>query len=506
MGQKIITDQDFWMCTMGAIPAQLQGSREGTKNAAGHIFITKKDKCTTHWFDFGCTQYMYIIALAAVGLALLAVAIAAATVATGGLALVAIGAVAGAVGGTIAAVRGALVCGQGVHDKRTWSDSKGDMVSQEVDCITGDHTMTCSAAGGLISYAPNIKTWLGAFAMAAINYTKEILTCAFIGAGAATVGGLFGIGSMAGTTAGISISLPTLGSVASNILASFGIGQGMTGAAIAIGSRLIFGGNTAANNYAKGNENVGNSFLEGAVPEYEFFKRIKEKGFSGLQATDALILLEFVNIKFDPPKIKNSTNLDVNNPKKSTKFEPKAPKLKPKPDPKTGKKKGKAYEDGDKPDLELVVELEAKRLIATQSGSKNGPCLAGVYDPVTKKIFFGQNFQISKKHGRDAYDEFVKNAHDIIKNRIKQRKLDIKNGVATPGPKDGKPGAHAEIVALDKAIKARELKTGKKVTEADLDSFDLHNRTLNKSSEPRPMVRCSNCGFITDGVNTCGHN
>ena len=31
MGHKIITEKDFWMCSSGAMPAQLQGTRKSNK-------------------------------------------------------------------------------------------------------------------------------------------------------------------------------------------------------------------------------------------------------------------------------------------------------------------------------------------------------------------------------------------------------------------------------------------------------------------------------------------
>lgn len=57
--------------------------------------------------------------------------------------------------------------------------------------------------------------------------------------------------------------------------------------------------------------------------------------------------------------------------------------------------------------------------------------------------------------------------------------------------------------ALNEAIKAREKATGQPVTEADLGSFDLHNRHMPSNT---PFKRCPHCGAITDGVNTVGHN
>src|SRR5262249_59867453 len=85
MGNKIITEKDFWICTGGTTPAQLQTTQLTTKKESGHKYITVADTATSSWIDFGCKKLMWIMAiLAAVGVVLV--------VATGG----------GGVGGPVA--------------------------------------------------------------------------------------------------------------------------------------------------------------------------------------------------------------------------------------------------------------------------------------------------------------------------------------------------------------------------------------------------------------------
>ena len=148
------------------------------------------------------------------------------------------------------------------------------------------------------------------------------------------------------------LAWPTLRSVGSNILTSFGIGGGWTGAGIALGSRGIFGAESAAQTYAtdavdeNGNPiSVTDSFAKGALPEYELASRLHEKGLSGLQWSDAMFLLYFLNLKTDPP----ATYRDKNGKLRNTKNNPRGQK----PgsiakDPRKTKSggKGKAYEDG----------------------------------------------------------------------------------------------------------------------------------------------------------------
>jgi hypothetical protein len=145
---------------------------------------------------------------------------------------------------------------------------------------------------------------------------------------------------------------------------------------------------------------------------------------------------------------------------------------------------------------------KAKQGIPGFSNKKNGPCLSGVYDPKTKKTFFGQNFEKNVK-GNKEYADFVENAHPIIKERIKAQQKLIDEG-KMPAEVDKRAGAHSEVRALDEAIKAREAQTGKPVTEKDLGSFDLHNRHMPSNT---PFNRCPNCSNITNGANTIGgHN
>lgn len=319
MGHKIITEEDFWICSSGAMPSPFQGTRTSNKTLDGKVYITVEDTSTISWIDFGCKKYMLLMAIVAALVVVVAVAVGVITVATGGAGLILLGAIAGVAGGVIGAVVGGMLCGHKMGPARKWLDSKSDFISTGSKTITGAHTMECKA-GGIIQYAPNIKTWLGAISYGALSYTSELIKCAFAGAAVGTAGSLLGVGSVTvagsgGTLAtGFSLSRasmqlawPTLRSVGSNFLTSFGYGGGIKVAGIALGSRGIFGAESAANTYAtdavdeNGNPiSVVDSFAKGALPEYEFGSRIATQGISGLQWSDALIALYFLNLKVDP--------------------------------------------------------------------------------------------------------------------------------------------------------------------------------------------------------------
>ncbi|NJM79744.1 MAG: hypothetical protein HC854_09175 [Flavobacterium sp.] len=198
MGNKIITEKDFWMCTSGAAPAQLQGTRLSTKKKTGEVYITVEDKATSSWIDFGCTKMMLLMALAAAAV----VVIAALTVATGGAALIAMGAIAGLAGAAYGAVLGTMLCGHMVAGKRIWSGKKSNFISQGTETITGDHNMTCPV-GGKITFQPQIKNWSQALALAGANYTGKLMEGMMAGAAVGMGGAILSGGAGAFATGGM---------------------------------------------------------------------------------------------------------------------------------------------------------------------------------------------------------------------------------------------------------------------------------------------------------------
>lgn len=211
MGNKIITEKDFWICTGGAVPAQLQTTQLSTKKISGAKYITVADKATSSWIDFGCRKLMLIMAI-------LAAVVVVAVVATGGAALgvlIAAGAVAGAAGAAFGAVIGSLICGQKAAAAREWLNSKNDLIIQGHNAITGDDKMLCNLFGETISFAPQIKNWWQAVSLGAANYIGGIMEGAMFGA---AIG--FGGGVLAGGPAVLGeVGLSNLGA---NWLATWG--------------------------------------------------------------------------------------------------------------------------------------------------------------------------------------------------------------------------------------------------------------------------------------------
>lgn len=231
MGHKRITEKDFWICTEGNMPAQLQSTQKTAKKGSGEKYITVKDTSTSSWIDFSCKKAMLIYAIIAAAV----VVIAAMTVATGGAALIALGALAGLAGAAWGAVIGALLCGQTAAKGRKWVEvPKSRMTAvQGVRQITGDCTMTCMV-GGVISFAPQIKNWSQAISLGAGNYIgglmEGMMAGAAIGMGGAALSGGAGAFASGGARGLGQAALQFAKSAPMNVLRNIGASFGYAGA------------------------------------------------------------------------------------------------------------------------------------------------------------------------------------------------------------------------------------------------------------------------------------
>lgn len=200
MGNKRITEKDFWICDTGNVPAQFQSTQTTTAKKSGEKYITVRDTSTSSWIDFGCKKMMLIYAIIAAAV----VVIAAMTVATGGAALIALGALAGLAGAAWGAVVGALLCGQLAAKTRKWVEPPTTHLTavQGVNQVTGDCTMTC-AVGGTIHFAPQIKSWSQAISLGAANYIGGLMEGMMAGAAIGMGGAALSGGAGAFATGGI---------------------------------------------------------------------------------------------------------------------------------------------------------------------------------------------------------------------------------------------------------------------------------------------------------------
>lgn len=280
MGNKIITEKDFWICSSGAAPAQLQGTRKSNKQKSGEVYITIADTATSSWIDFGCTKNMLMNALIAAVVVIVVVAL---IVGTGGVAaiglvgMMAIGAGAAVTAGIVTAVEGALTCGQNNAGQRGWQNYKKDLILTGSYAVTGGAFMECKV-GGVVKYSPKVKTWTDALLFAGTSYSLKLVECAALGAGAGAggfymapvVAGLWG-----GTTAFAAPSLPSIGG---NL---WGMIYGAKGEMAVM--RGAGGADSLLHDWAtKDNETAGgalDAFATGASGEYALGKKIQEQGY-----------------------------------------------------------------------------------------------------------------------------------------------------------------------------------------------------------------------------------
>ena len=392
MGNKIITEKDYWRCTGGLMPAQLQSRQSVAKKNSGEKYITEIDTATSSSIDFSCSKLMFIMAILA---AVIAVCIAA----TGGLALIAIGAMAGAAGALAGAAVGSLVCGQLAALARMWLGQKQDMKILGKKAITGDHSMTCMLFGDTITFAPEIKNWAQAYAEGGANLIKGVfdgmLAGACVGMGGAAAGGIRSLLGAGGKEAAKQISINFLKSAPRSMLQN--IRSGFAGDWAMKGLEATQGWlQTYANTGTASLENFTDGVKESSFGDVNAMKKI----FTG-QATSADYLAAvFLLLPGNAPggnKPKNTSNIVDGTPNNKAK------------DADGGsKKKDQDGDDGN---------TTKNRGNETQNNKKKGDNEA--YTNKMKKTSPDPPFEISKKHKGDPkleaeYQKQLKDQQDAI--------------------------------------------------------------------------------------------
>ena len=278
MGNKRITEKDFWMCTNGAVPAQLQGTNETVKKFSGEKYITIQDKATSSWIDFGCTKLMLIYAL----LAAAVVVIAAMTVATGGAALIALGALAGLAGAAWGAVVGSMLCGHQGAKIREWikvPKAKQTLI-QGVEQVTGDYKMSCMIPGGMVTFAPQIKNWSQAVSLGASNYLGKLMEGMMAGAAVGMGGALISGGAGAFASGGMRGIGQAAWQFAKSMPKNFYVNAIESVSKFGLALRGVMGVQNTAATYGNTGEASATDFLKGTVAmetgAYDSFNNIKE--------------------------------------------------------------------------------------------------------------------------------------------------------------------------------------------------------------------------------------
>ncbi len=133
-------------------------------------------------------------------------------------------------------------------------------------------------------------------------------------------------------------------------------------------------------------------------------------------------------------------------------------------------------------DIAKSSRARADEIRSATSNSERSPVLSTVLDKKTGKTFEGLNVR-----------SLPKDLHPILQKRIDT----FKKQFGSNNPHFSEPGNHSEIIAVDKALKARE-SAGIKVTEADLKDFVIHNEWLK--GKPNPAKMCQNCNYLLPEV------
>jgi hypothetical protein len=145
-------------------------------------------------------------------------------------------------------------------------------------------------------------------------------------------------------------------------------------------------------------------------------------------------------------------------------------------------------------DLRSQLEAEHERFMNSgKSHKERGPVLGAVMDKQTGKVYYGTNPEAAQN----------KSFHPALQRQIDQTK---QNGVNYDGGgvvNHGEPGTHAEVLALNRALMARD--PDMKDPNVNLGDFMVDNYKSAKKPNDSGYVRCcSNCMQVLQGVEGSG--
>jgi Domain of unknown function (DUF4157) len=152
--------------------------------------------------------------------------------------------------------------------------------------------------------------------------------------------------------------------------------------------------------------------------------------------------------------------------------------------------------------LEVVADRIARLALGEHQaeiqnalGSKRGPVISVVRDELSHEIFVGLNNHIPAKLAVS-----VKTSIESHQARIAAGEL-----VVVRTDPDAAVGGHSEVIALNRAIRAREARMAavgidRPMTEQERKVFELQNVWLTESRRFEVSPRCEHCADITRGV------
>ncbi len=128
-------------------------------------------------------------------------------------------------------------------------------------------------------------------------------------------------------------------------------------------------------------------------------------------------------------------------------------------------------------------------------GSKRGPVISVVRDELSHEIFVGLNNHIPAKLALSIKTSIESHQARIAAGELK---------VVHTDP-DAAEGGHSEVIALNRAIRAREalmaaVGIDRPMTEEERKVFELQNVWLTEARRFEVSARCEHCADITRGV------
>jgi hypothetical protein len=141
-----------------------------------------------------------------------------------------------------------------------------------------------------------------------------------------------------------------------------------------------------------------------------------------------------------------------------------------------------------------VLEVIAQRIARLAFGPQQdfgafprGPVLSVVRDDLSGRIFVAINTGIPRQLAELMNQRLLAHIHAISTGQV-----EIIHDIT--------PGGHAEVIALNDAITAREAAIHRTVTSHDMPTFELHNLWLKENRQFEAAARCEHCSTLTEGV------
>lgn len=477
---ELFDESHYFICTNGLSPARIQTNIQTiVKRQDGNFYLTENSLICLKNRDFKCRFIAVICALIAALIVLLA------SNPAGWVILAALAAA--MAGAAIGSVFAGMLCGHKAAIARSWTAKKFfTKIEGQVMVLNSPSThLTCKVLGGQIYYAPNITCELDA----------TILFCMNVG-----FAGLEGF-MYAYALRGVGLLVTKPMAFVSNMATNFIRSLSPTGILARVGFGIVSREHADLSSRVEGgtDEERSEAFWNAAAFDAKAIQRLAEFNYwdekTGEFQTmdlirDASVPLSMGGIP-GGAKGRDANQADAlraweNNGKQYRKIVDGAKQFRNRL---RGRSKGiGSHEQGlfDEA-LRKLLEEDAQVL----RGDENGPVVARAKDLKTGKI--------SERYIN--VDQIPEDLHPLLMERVNRILQERANG---HNRHYSKPGTHAEVLAVDELLKAREA-AGETVTEQTLndivtDQYWLNEQAGKPNEGINPAPTCGNCTEILQGT------